>query len=116
MTEQLLKELSQFTGTENWYKHWTGLLQYTDGIKYLADKVSAYWLIDLVASYQHKLKGVPFQLWHIHVNDDNTAKVTVMEDIGLKPLITQNIEFTDFPMHDYEFYVSNGVLMLKGEY
>ncbi len=38
------------------------------------------------------------------------------EDTGLKPLVTQKIEFTDFPMDDFEFYISNGVLMLKGEY
>jgi len=116
MNEQLHKELFQFIGTENWYKHGSGLLHYTDGIKYLADKAGAYWLIDLVASYQHKLKHVPFQLWHIHVNDDDTAIVTIREDIGLKPLVTQKIKFTDFPMRDFEFYVSNGVLMLKGEY
>ena len=116
MTEQLQKELLQFIGTENWYKHWAGLLHYTDGIKYLADKAGAYWLVDLVASYQHKLKGAPFQLWSIKVNDDKTAVVEMREDIGLEPLVTQRIEFTDFPLADFEFYISNGVLMLKGEY
>jgi len=32
---QLESNLSQFYGTENYYKHWTGAIVYTDGVKYL---------------------------------------------------------------------------------
>ncbi|MFM6209871.1 DUF6876 family protein, partial [Planktothrix sp.] len=35
MNNITLSDLSQFTGTETWYRHFTGLL-YTDGIQYLA--------------------------------------------------------------------------------
>lgn len=49
-TKQL--DLSPFTGTEHWYKHWLGGLLYTDGVKYVADQAGAYWLIDAIASYQ----------------------------------------------------------------
>ena len=45
-------DLAQFSGTDNWWKHRTGRLTYTDGVKFLAEKAGAFWLIDLVASYQ----------------------------------------------------------------
>ena len=74
-------DLHAFTGTEHYYRHFTGL-HYTDGIYYLAEHARAYWLIDLVASYQHRLKKVPFQLWELRVNDDHTALATIEGLIG----------------------------------
>ncbi len=35
-------DLSHFTGTENYYRHWTRRLVYTDGVKYLADEGNAH--------------------------------------------------------------------------
>jgi hypothetical protein len=37
-------------------------------------------------------------------------------DTGKKPIVTQNIEYTDFPEGKWEFYVKDGVLMQKNEY
>lgn len=68
----LEEELRQFTGTQQYYMNFTGLL-FTDGIKYLADRASCYWLIDLVGSYQPQLRHIPFQLWEIGVRDDSSA-------------------------------------------
>ncbi|MGA9381161.1 MAG: DUF6876 family protein [Phormidium sp.] len=45
--EQLKSQLSHFTGTDNYYKHWLGF-QYTDGIKFLADNAECYWLLDAI--------------------------------------------------------------------
>lgn len=110
--------LGQFIGTENYYRH--GLLKnfrYTDGIKYLADETGSYWLVDVVASYQLKHRNKPFQLWKIKVNkDDNSAVVTAKEDIGLRPFVRQKIRYTDFPLEEFEFYVADGVILLKSEY
>jgi hypothetical protein len=52
-----LSDLSQFTGTETWYRH--PLVRntlYTDGIKYLITKAFAYWLIDEIAFQQFHLR------------------------------------------------------------
>jgi hypothetical protein len=49
--QDIINELSQFWGTENYHKHWLGLV-YTDGIKAMAELCGAYWLIDVVASYE----------------------------------------------------------------
>ena len=35
-------DLAQFYGTDNWWRHWTGRITYTDGVKFLAEKAGAY--------------------------------------------------------------------------
>ena len=109
------EDLSQFTGTEHWYKHMCRTT-YTDGIKYLADEANAYWLLDIVASYQPKHKDKPFQIWKLTVNKDKTAVVTMKEDSNKPVLVEQKIEYTDFPLDEIEFYCIDGVMLLKSEY
>lgn len=48
-------DLQQFTSTQDYHRHFTGLL-YTDGIQYLAEHGQCFWLIDLVGSHQHTLR------------------------------------------------------------
>lgn len=117
---QLEHGLAQFHGTEGYTRYMTLLL--TDGMKYLAEQGECWWLMDVVASYQHQLvkEKIHFQLWQIKKNEDNSCKVTCREDTGEKPVVEQEIEYTDFPLDEYEFYVvvdGNGsVAMLKTEY
>ena len=108
-------DLWQFTGTLHYYQHFTGL-RYTDGIRFLAEQAGAYWLIDLVASYQHKLRNIPFQVWQLTVNNDHTALITMREDTGLPLRVRQEILYTDFPLHSFSWYCDNGIIMLKQEY
>ena len=43
-------DLSQFTGTEYWYRHGINRnVVFTDGAKYVADQGGAYWLLDEIA-------------------------------------------------------------------
>jgi len=114
-TTELKAELKQFTGTEHYYKNFTGL-RYTDGVKFLADKTGCYWLIDLVGSYQHKLKNVGFQLWELKVNKDKTAVVTIKEDDDKPILIKQELKYTDFSLNEIQLYCIGGVLILPSEY
>ena len=44
------EDLRQFTGTDNWYKHWMGKILYTDGVKHFAEMAGAFWFIDVVGS------------------------------------------------------------------
>ena len=113
--EKIENELKQFTGTECYFRNFTGL-KYTEGIQYLAEKAGAYWLIDLIASYQYKLKEVLFQVWTLKVNDDKTAVVTCKEDTNEPVIIEQKLEYTDFPLKTFECYCIEGVLLLKSEY
>jgi len=113
--------LGMFTGScrnERWSMLFQDLM--TEGIKCLAESVGAYWLLDIVGSYQPKLKRADFQLWKIAVKGSK-AIVTMREDTDEKPLVTQRIGYTDFPAGDFEFYACRNergsvTIMLKSEY
>ena len=109
-------ELLQFTGAENYYPSSFGTLNLTDGAHYLRERAGCYWLIDIIESYQPQLKGEEFQIWGIIVNDDKSAIVYCKRDCDQPSLIEQHIEYTDFPLKQYELYCTNGVILLKSEY
>ena len=44
-------DLAQFIGSEVLYKHPMFNIRYTEGVKYVAEKAGAYWLIEAVASW-----------------------------------------------------------------
>jgi hypothetical protein len=112
--------LEQFIGSELFYRHFTGLV-YTEGVKYVADHCGAYWLIDAIASYQFSPKIQrdemlkDFQLWTLQVNPDKSALLICGRDAE-ELAFSQAIEYTDFPLDEIRFYLSNNVLMLPSEY
>ncbi len=108
----LSTDLNQFTGTENYYRHWMGCV-FTDGVQYLAEQAGAYWLIDAVFSYRRR---EPFQVWTLKKNDDNSAVLTMQEDSGEPAKVRQTIPFTDFPLERIKLYLIDGVLLLTSEY
>jgi len=115
----LESDLAQFCGTETWWKHWTGRITFTDGVKFLAEKAGAFWLIDLVASHQTaRLRQEEFQLWILAVDRDKTpmAVATCQADTGKPLLVRQEIDHTDFPLPSVKLYLVDGVLMLPNEY
>ena len=114
--KDILRELKQFTGTENYYKSALGNLKYTDGVRYLLEKCSCYWIIDAINSYQHQLKEIPFQLWKIAVRVGKTGLVTCQEDTDSPVLISQELEYTDFPLDEINLYCIDGVVLLPSEY
>jgi hypothetical protein len=129
---KLKKSLKQFTGTDNYYRHSLGI-HYTDGIRYLAQQTECFWLIDVIASHQTKRLLADemlrdFQVWLLVVGDSHKfikpkdgykAVITCWKDtpdVGIKPSVRQDIEFTDFPLSELKLYLCNGVLMLPSEY
>ncbi len=110
-------DLTQFSRSEEWFRHFTGLL-YTEGVHYLADKGGAFWLIDAIASYQHTARRnqrlCEFQIWVLTVKDTE-AELVCYDDLPGKALIRQHIEYTDFPLPEIKLYVENGTLMLPSE-
>ena len=122
--------LPHFTGTEEYHRlrypwlHKDFLL--TDGAKYLADKAgviggTAYWLIDIIASYQREkpVKDESFQVWKLMVKE-SVGKVTCENGNG-SVLVTQEVPFVDFALDEVTLYITsdefNGiVVMLPSEY
>ena len=113
--KDLNNQLEGFYGTESYfYKHWVGV--FTDGIKAMADQFRAYWLIDLVFSYQDKkINSIPFQIWEI-VSTGDKATVEMKEDTDKPILVRQKIGYTDFPKGTLKMYYIDDVLMLPNEY
>jgi hypothetical protein len=113
----LLAELAQFTGDLERYRHWTGRLVYTPGILHLAKKADAYWLIDLVASWQihAAVAREDFQIWKLIVRPDQTATATATSDTKA-PLASQDIPHTDFPLPEITLWLIDGTLILPSEY
>jgi len=109
-------QFKAFYGTENYYQHWTKKGVYTDGIKEMAEQFKAYWLIDVVFSYQDKKIGlIPFQVWEITSTGDK-ATVEMKEDSDQPILVSQKIPFTDFPEGMLKMYYIDNVLILPSEY
>ena len=111
-TEMELMDLEQFTGTENYYKHLFSGWCYTDGVKYLAEKSQAYWLIDAIFSYRRK---EPFQVWTL-TKEGSKAVLTMVEDTDLPEKVRQEIPYTDFPLASIKLYLIDKVLLLPSEY
>ena len=115
--ETLLQELAHFTGCLERYRHWTRRLIYTPGIQHLAENAGAYWLIDLVASWQTKPEVTKenFQIWQLVVRTDRTATATATAD-DQRLLASQDIPDTDFPLAEITAWLVDGTLILPGEY
>lgn len=93
-------ELAQFTGSEHFYK-WSSLFRrdlLTDGAQYVAEKLGAFWLMDLIASHQHarNLRSEGFQVWTLVIHPDGSA-VVQCDDGNDNILAVQKIPHTDFP-------------------
>ena len=93
---------------------------YTDGVYHVAETGGAYWLIDAIASYQPKLLKdtmlQEFQHWILKVDLDNQKAQLICERDSNDVVLTQDIEFTDFPLESVNFYLTQGVLLLPSEY
>jgi hypothetical protein len=115
--EDLLRELAHFTGDLERYRHWTGRPIYTPGVRHLAERAGAYWLIDLISSWidHETLKGEDFIVWTLTVNADRGARA-IAEDGNGRELVRQEIAFTDFPLDEIALYLTDGTLLLPGEY
>lgn len=109
--------LPQFTGTTAYYRHFTNLL-YTEGVHFLAEAAGAYWLIDLIASWQPKaIKDsslAEFQLWRLEVEESRAVAICYRDTDD--EAFRQVIEFTDFPLREISLYVEGGVLLLPSEH
>lgn len=105
-----LSSLAQFTGSQQWFKWWCGGIYLTEGVHYLAAN-GASWLIDAIASHQRGdlLKGdlKYFQIWTL-VAKGEKAVLTCKADSERPAVVTQNIEFTDFPDGTVTLYLELG--------
>ena len=118
--EEIQNALANFYGTMQYYKFSLVCpdLVLTDGAEFVAKECEAYWLMDLIASYQaecakdEQLKYMQF--WTLKVTD-GTGVVTCERDSN-DIAFRQEIPYTDFPLDEIKLYCTNNVIMLTSEY
>lgn len=124
VANEINEYIANCNGTNNVYRHMFSRIVYTDGVKFVAEKAGAYWLIDAIMSHQTNRKAIAaangFQVWKVTHNKRGSGCVLTMDDGGqgdeAKVLIRQRIPFTDFPKGlDLVFYVEHGMLLLREE-
>lgn len=72
----LTQALQQFIGTENYYfLPQFPSFRYTDGVKYLAEKAGAYWLIEAIFSHNRREH---FQYWKLNLNAADRGAILTM--------------------------------------
>jgi hypothetical protein len=109
--------MSQFHGSQYWYRHWVTGITFTDGAKYVADAAGAYWLLDEIALAQRYIKTVAaeeFQAWKLTVKPDSTA-ILSCEDGNDKVVFNKAIKFTDFPPEGVTLWFENNTIYLPSE-
>ena len=111
------ENLRQFIGTNQYHTVTLGL-KATDGVAHVAKEGKAFWLMDLISSYQPQLKEQHFQLWTLKKTDNlkKDSAVVTCEDGDGKLLKKQEIGYSDFPLDEIRIYCIDGVLLLPSEY
>ncbi len=116
--EEIQSIIAQSIGTTQYYKFspFAGYPVITDGVYAVAEAAECYWLLDIIGSYQgDKRLDKHLQVWKLVVNhEDATAIVTGSNDT--KPIISQKIHYTDFPLDELTLYLIEGVILLPNEY
>src|SRR5438874_11143914 len=112
--EELRAALTKFTGTVNYYRHWTRAFHYTDGVAFLAENAGAYWLLDHIAAMQKRARRDPslreFQSWRLTVT--GTHGVIACHRTGNVEAFRDELPFTDFPLTEITLHLEDGVLYL----
>ena len=110
------RDLYLFSGSQAYYRHWLGA-RYNDGVKFLVEKAQAYWLLDLIESWQTKrvVRREPLQVWTLTVDLKKNKAVAVCDDGNGIKLCTQRIPYTDFPLPEIKLYRIDNVILLPSE-
>jgi hypothetical protein len=98
-------DLNNFTGTEA-YHRWTPLSRsvLTDGTKYVADKLQAYWLFDAIASHIDFGDLPDLDMYFSTLTTFNKTGTLSIEDGNGGVLATQGFEYTDFPLTEIKIW------------
>ena len=103
-----------FFGTDTWWKHPLWDVIYTDSVKHFAEEYQAWWTVDVVGSYMPQFKKYDFLVLTFDV-DNGSCVFTAKEDSDRKPIVTQDIPYTDLTVSIKLFY-ENGVLLFPSDH
>jgi hypothetical protein len=110
--------LTQFTGTERYYRISRKHLL-TDGTKFLTEQAECFWMMDAIASHLMEIGTVD---WFVLVRTTvkNSKALMVYENGNGHEHARQEIPYTDLPLADVTLYAcwdgEHWVIMLPSEY
>jgi len=104
--KELERQLPYFTGTEKWTRISARMpwLLLTDGALFLAENAGAFWFFELIGSHQNKKLKDEFQVWKL--KRDGKGCLITCEDGNLNELARQQVDYTDFPLDDFECFAN----------
>jgi len=113
---QLEEELLNFHGSGVFYRFTVNLI-YTEGIQFLLHNAKAYWLLDIILSYQTNelVNKERFQVYRLSKAEDSSAIIEI-SDGNNNIIATQEIPFTDFPLNTITLWCVDGTILLPSEY
>lgn len=129
--ELLEAELNGYTCTDHYYKlpFFRRPILFTDGARTMAEKAEAFWLLQEINIAAIKSPKFFDSFWLVRLEVSKTMEGILQiaydtdEDGRIidaegnhRAEYTARFPFTDFPQGRFEMYLSNGVLLLKGEY
>lgn len=116
-TTKIKPALDQFILSENYYKHHTSKLFYSDGIEFMASSYKGYWFIYDVLSMVNYFHAKGNKIITIHLEKEEDGKTTLSYcDKNANVLRTQEYLFTGFTLEVYMLFSVDGFLMLPCEY
>lgn len=87
-------------------------MYYTNAVKCMAEECGAFWLIDLIASWQvkGKVRIEPYQHWTLKVDNKKGLAFATDGGKGAEPvtLCRQVIQYTDFPKDRIDLILERG--------
>jgi len=117
-TYELQNNLSQFTGSENYYRVMPRLV-ITDGVQYLANQANMYWLVSLIYSHLTR-QPICSEFVVARLTVSGKTADLVLDDGNDQVIAEQAIDYTDFPLDAISIYCSyqekTWVLLLPSEY
>jgi hypothetical protein len=122
-TEEILKNLQRFHGSETIYKIPLIQTRYTEGLKYLATAAECFWLLTDVSIMAKSLLAksyfvtIDFRRLPEDRKDSTGYEAEIQYSDGDGNIFdTHRYNVTDFPLDKLRLFFVDGTLMLPGEY
>ena len=106
-------DLSNFFGSENFYKYMGGVI-FTDGVKFLMDNGAHWCCSDAMIVCKMERKVAMEEFVSVKVTRKDGGAVITYEDGNDKVLFKQTYDGTDLPC-DLLFFYENNTFMLASE-
>jgi len=125
--EQMERELADYAaqcnGTGQYYRYNPPSVLLTDGAKHFAETCEAFWLLDIIASWQLEPERIPdpdFQAWTLEKTAEGGARIFCGDGNETRKMM-QEVEYTDFLPDSATLWClpadeTNRVIMIPAEY